>query len=369
MHRTAAAMDGWFRVTAGVVSSDPARARDAGVAVGLDPARSYGDVAEMLARRTRASRRHRRGRHHDAERHPLSPTPPPRSTPGSTSSATSRSPTISTQACDLVARTAQQGRIFAIAHGVFRLSDDPLRPARSCATARSGRSALVQVEYIQSGLATRLEDGPQNNRLRWMLDPAAERARAGDERDRLPCAASRDASCRACRVARVAADVGALMPGRKVVDYASALVEFEGGARGTFTVTQAAAGGENDIRLARLRREGHARLVAPRAELSHARAAGRAGAQSSAAATPSCRPRSSPLGRTPRGHPEGLREAFANIYAEVAQERMARALGDPCRSSRIRASRTARTRWRSSKRAWRRSPREPGSLSGRRPAT
>ena len=50
-------------------------------------------------------------------------------------------------------------------------------------------------------------------------------------------------------VARVAADVGALMPGRKVVDYASALLEFEGGARGTFTVTQAAAGGENDIRL------------------------------------------------------------------------------------------------------------------------
>ena len=33
-------------------------------------------------------------------------------------------------------------------------------------------------------------------------------------------------------------------------------------------------------------------------------------------------------GRTPRGHPEGLREAFANIYAEVAQERMARELGE-----------------------------------------
>jgi predicted dehydrogenase len=34
-------------------------------------------------------------------------------------------------------------------------------------------------------------------------------------------------------------------------------------------------------------------------------------------------------GRTPRGHPEGLREAFANLYAEVAQERMARELGEP----------------------------------------
>ena len=33
-------------------------------------------------------------------------------------------------------------------------------------------------------------------------------------------------------------------------------------------------------------------------------------------------------GRTPRGHPEGLREAFANIYAEIAQERIARSLGE-----------------------------------------
>ena len=31
-------------------------------------------------------------------------------------------------------------------------------------------------------------------------------------------------------------------------------------------------------------------------------------------------------GRTLRGHPEGLRVAFANIYAEIAQERIAREL-------------------------------------------
>ncbi len=34
-------------------------------------------------------------------------------------------------------------------------------------------------------------------------------------------------------------------------------------------------------------------------------------------------------GRSPRGHPEGMLQAFANIYGEVAQERMARSLGDP----------------------------------------
>src|SRR5262245_60250287 len=57
MHRTAAEMDGWFRVTAGVVSGDASKARAAGVAVGLDPERSYSDVAQMLsAERERADR-------------------------------------------------------------------------------------------------------------------------------------------------------------------------------------------------------------------------------------------------------------------------------------------------------------------------
>ena len=44
--------------------------------------------------------------------------------------------------------------------------------AASCARACWATLRLVQVEYIQSGLATKLEDAPQNNRLRWLLDPA-----------------------------------------------------------------------------------------------------------------------------------------------------------------------------------------------------
>ena len=34
------------------------------------------------------------------------------------------------------------------------------------------------------------------------------------------------------------------------------------------------------------------------------------------------------IGQMPRGHPEGLREAFANLHAEIAQERIARELGE-----------------------------------------
>ena len=190
-----------------------------------------------------------------------------------------------------------------------------------------GPVRLVQVEYIQSGLATRVEDGPQNNRFRWILDPqrsglALVLSAIGCHAQHLACFASDLA------VARVVADVGALLPGRKVVDYVSALVGFEGGARGTFTVTQAAAGGENDIRLRIYGEKGM--LDWSHREPSYLRVAlqgepvkifGRGDAF--------LPPDIIAAGRTPRGHPEGLREAFANIYAEMAQERMARELGEP----------------------------------------
>ena len=107
----------------------------------------------------------------------------------------------------------------------------------------------------------------------------------------------------------------------------SALVEFEGGARGTFTVTQAAAGGENDIRL---------RIYGDRGMLewwhrdpSYLRVALQGEpARVFGRGDPFLPAEIVAGGRTPRGHPEGLREAFANIYAEAAQDRMARALGD-----------------------------------------
>jgi len=91
-------------------------------------------------------------------------------------------------------------------------------------------------------------------------------------------------------------------------------MEFDGGCYGTFTAFQAAAGSENDIRL---RVYGELR-VAMQGEAARVVARGDADLP----------PEILALGRAPRGHPEGLLQAFANLYGEVAQERMAIALGD-----------------------------------------
>ncbi len=324
MHRGAAEMDGWFRTTAGVFSSDPARSRAAGAVLGLDPSRSYGDVAEMLAAEARRD---------DGIDAVAVMTPNDTHYPYAAAALDAGLDVVCdkpvthdhAQAKDLVARTRAKGCIFAIAHGY---SAYPMtRHARQLVRdGVLGAVRLVQVEYIQSGLALRIEEGPQNTRLRWLLDPA----RSGQAlvMSAIGCHAQHLASfVSGLNVARVAADVGALMPGRSVVDHVSALIEFGGGARGTFTVTQAAAGGENDIRLRVYGERGlldwshhDASYLKLALQGEPVRTIGRG--------DPGLPPEITALGRTPRGHPEGLREAFANIYAEVAQERMARELGE-----------------------------------------
>ena len=324
MHRGAAEMDGWFRCTAGVFSSDPARSRAAGALLGLDAARSYGTVAEMLSAEAGRSDRI------DA----VAIMSPNDTHYGYAVAALDAGLDVvcdkpvtqdHAQALDLVARTRTAGRLFAVAHGYAAY---PMtRHARQLVQGGAiGAVRLVQVEYIQSGLATRLEDGPLNNRLRWVLDP--ERSGQALVMSAIGCHAQHLASfVSGPRVARVVADVGTLVPGRKLIDHVSALLEFEGGARGTFTATQAAAGGENDIRLRVYGEKGlldwshrEASYLKLAIQGEPVRTIGRGDAF--------LPPEIIAAGRTPRGHPEGLREAFANIYAEVAQERMARELGE-----------------------------------------
>lgn len=324
MHRTAAELDGWWRCAAGVFSSDPARSRAAGTALGFAPERSYGTLAQMLAEEKARP---------DGIDAVAIMTPNDSHYPFSAAALDAGLDVICdkpvshdfAEACDLVARTRRGQRVFAVAHGYTAY---PMtRYARHLVrTGALGRLRLVQVEYIQSGMATRVEDGPQNNRFRWILDPkrsglALVMSAIGCHAQHLACFVT------GLDVARVTADVGTLLPGRAVVDYVSAMLAMSDGTRGTLTVTQAAAGGENDIRLRvygdlgmlewwhrdpsylRLALQGEAAKVITRAD-------------------PFLPPEIVALGRTPRGHPEGLREAFANVYAEVAQDRMARALGE-----------------------------------------
>jgi predicted dehydrogenase len=322
-HQTAAELDGYWRVLAGVFSGDPARSREAGTALGFDGARCYGTVEELIEAE--------RARSDGIEAVAIM-------TPNDTHYAYAAAALDAgldvicdkpvthdlAQALDLAQRVRRNRRLFAIAHGysAYPMTRLARRLVRDNAL---GALRLVQVEYIQSGLATRIEDGPQSNRLRWILDARRSglslvMSAIGCHAQQLACSAS------GLDVTRVCADVGALVPQRKVVDYTSALCEFEGGVRGTLTVTQAAAGGENDIRMRVYGEKGM--LDWNHREASYLRLALQGEpVRTFGRGDPGLPDDVIAAGRSPRGHPEGLREAFANIYAELAQERMAIALG------------------------------------------
>ena len=111
-----------------------------------------------------------------------------------------------------------------------------------------GEIRLVQVEYVQGGKAREDDPDPADGPLPWRFDPA----RSG------PSLVLGDIGSHAhnlvrfitgLEVAEVAADVGAVVPNRKVHDFAGALLRLKGGGRGSFWVTQAAAGIENCLRI------------------------------------------------------------------------------------------------------------------------
>ena len=324
MHRTAAELDGYWRVVGGVFSSDPSRSRESGAELGFDAERCYGTVRELIETERARS---------DGIEAVAIMTPNDTHYPYAAAALDAGLDVICdkpvthdlAQARDLAERTRKNARLFAIAHGY---SAYPMtRYARSLVRDGTlGALRLVQVEYIQHGLVPRLEDGPQSNRLRWLLDPKRSglslvMSAIGCHAQHLACFAS------GLDVVRVCADVGALLPRRTLVDYTSALCEFEGGVRGTFTVTQAAAGSENEIRLRVYgekgmldwnHRDASYLKLALHGEPVRIIGRGDPGLPSDILAA----------GRAPRGHPEGLREAFANIYGELAQERMAISLGE-----------------------------------------
>jgi len=325
MHRGAAQLDGNWTVVAGVFSSDPQRSRDAGVALGLDATRSYGDMADLLTRE--------RQREDGADALAIM-TPNDTHYPYAAAALDAGFDIIGdkpvthdfAQACELLHKADRGRRLFAITHAY---SAYPMvRYARHLVREGVlGDIRLVQVEYLQSGMATRVEDGPRVPRYDWLLDPrrsglALVMGAIGCHAQHLACFTADQ------RVRRVIAEVGALMPGRAVVDHVSALLEFTGGARGTFTATQAAAGAENDIRLRLFGAKGSLEWSHRQCSYLQLAIQGEA-TRLIGRGEPFLPPEVLAAGRTPRGHPEGLREAFANIYSELAHERMALALGEP----------------------------------------
>jgi predicted dehydrogenase len=300
------------------LSSDPEKARQAGVALGLPPQRCYGGGADLLAKEMERSDR--------AEVVAIM-TPNDSHFPLAMAALAAGfdvicdKPMTNTleQARALHARVQETGLVFCLTHNYTGYP--MVRQARAMvADGQLGDIRLVQVEYVQGG---RAKEGPA--RVAWKDDPE----RGG------PSLVMGDIGTHAHNLLRfitgqeveqVAADVGAIVPGRATHDYAAAMLRMQGGARGMFWVTQAAAGVENALRIRVSGSLGTLEWFQERPQQLRFSPLG-APAQIRTPNGPGTLPLAAQASRIVAGHPEGFHEAFANLYADAAHAIAARRTG------------------------------------------
>jgi predicted dehydrogenase len=172
-----------------------------------------------------------------------------------------------------------------------------------------------------------VEKGELTPKLRWKLNversgPSLVMGDIGTHAHHMACYVT------GRPVTRLAADLGAIMPGRAVDDYGAVWLRFAGDLRGSMVVSQAFAGTENGINLRVFGELGH--IAWTHHEHNHLTLAlnGKA-RQILARGDPDLLPPAARLLRITRGHPEGLTEAFANLYRDAAEAIAARITGKP----------------------------------------
>lgn len=318
MHRQAARLDDRYELVAAALSSDPERARLAGQGIGIPLDRCYpsgqalidaeaqrADGAEVIAIMTPndshyafAMQALERGMDVICDK-PMTNT--------------------LAQAQALQARVEATGQVFCLTHNY---TGYPLvRQAKAMVMAGElGEIRLVQVEYVQGG---RAKAGPA--RRPWKDDPARSGPSLvlgdiGTHAHNLLCFMTN------LSVSEVAADVGCVVPDRVAHDYAGAMLRMSNGARGSFWVTQAAAGVENSLRIRISGSLGSLEWQQEHPQVLQFKPLG-APAQVRTPNGPGTLPLAARSSRIVAGHPEGFHEAFANLYTDAADAIAARRSG------------------------------------------
>jgi predicted dehydrogenase len=219
-------------------------------------------------------------------------------------------------ALDLADTVKRTGLVFGLTHNY---TGYPLvRQAREMVHAGElGPLRVIQVEYPQDWLATPLERTGQKQ-AEWRTDPA----RSG------PAGSLGDIGTHAYNLAcfvtgltceQLAADVTTFVPGRRLDDNVQVMLRFANGAKGALWASQVATGNENNLRL---RVYGEKAALEWRQEdpneliffpLGQPRRSIRRGSAGTG-------PVAAHATRIPSGHPEGYLEAFAQLYADLAEQ-------------------------------------------------
>lgn len=325
VHRFAARLDGRYELVAGAFSSTAEKSKASGLELGLPAERCYGNFEEMARREKRlkdgtdvvaivtpnhlhfapAKAFLDRGIHVICDK-PLT--------------------TSLKDARKLAALVEKSGCLFALTHNYTGYP--MVRQARQMvADGLLGKIRVIQAEYAQDWLTTKLEDTGQKQ-ADWRTDPARS-GPAGCTGDIATHAMNLASFITGLALESLSADLATFLPGRALDDNAHIMLRFAGGAKGMLWASQVAPGNENALRIRVYGEQGGLEWAqedpnylryTPYGQPPQLIRRGGAGADAVAGR----------VTRIPAGHPEGYLEGFANIYSDVAELLSARLEGrDP----------------------------------------
>ena len=328
VHRIAAELDGRIELVCGAFSSNPSRSKRFGQELyDLPPNRSYGTFNEMVTEELRLPAEERM-------HFVVIATPNHLHFPVAESALQAGFHVVSDkpvtfdlgEARTLRALAAEKDLLFGLTHNYTGYP--MVKEARELIkTGALGTIRRVIVEYLQGGLAERLET-QGNKQAIWRTDPRFSGS-AGCMGDIGTHGENLLEYVTGLEIDSLCADLTTFVPGRLLEDDGNVLLRFSNGARGVLLASQIAVGEENGLKL---------RVYGERASLEwvqtdpnslivrwsdrpfEVRRTGGPGVSEAATAAT----------RLPAGHPEGFLEAFAVLYRNFAAALEARLAGrDP----------------------------------------
>src|SRR3984957_20312178 len=324
VHRIAARIDARFELVAAALSSNPERSRAAARDLHIADDRAYGSFAEMAA--AESKRPDRIDAVSIVTPNHLHFAPTKAFLEAGINVICDKPLTTTVEDAEALAQLVKEsGLIFGLTHNYTGYPT--IRQAREMiAAGELGHIRLIQVEYAQDWLTTPLETTGQKQAV-WRNDPA-QSGPAGSLGDIGTHAYNLACFVSGLSAEQLAADVSTFVPGRRLDDNVQVLLRYQGGTRGMLWASQVAVGNENNLRL---------RIYGEKAGLDwsqedpnyiHFSQYGKPTmtlSRNGAGATPAAKHAS----RIPSGHTEGYLEAFAQLYADLAEQISARQANRP----------------------------------------
>jgi predicted dehydrogenase len=325
VHRMAAALDNDIELVCGAFNADVAVSKQAGAAYHLDLDRAYGSYQEMFATEKQLPVGERMDfvtivtpnfLHYEVAKMALE----------NGFHVVCEKPMTMTvgEAEHLSALVTSTRLVFAVSHPYTAY---PLVKQAKYIVEQGilGTIRKVVVEYPQGWLSTALETSG-NQQAVWRTDPARS-GKSGSIADIGVHAQHLAEYITGQKISEVCADLTTFVAGRILEDDANVLIRFENGAKGILYASQISVGEENNLTIRVYGERGGIewhqqepnslilRLLNTPMQILRAGDTGNLSTQAMNST------------RLPSGHPEGLIEAFANIYKKFAEAVHAHAEG------------------------------------------